>query len=223
MPRRYPEEICRQVVELARSGTKVRQLSATFGMSEATVYNWLWQEQIGRGEISGTSTDMALDLAAAKRRIRQLETELAVSRKVNEVFLEQGFPKRLYPVIASLTGQGNNVRHACRFLGVTESGYYAWRSRPTSARALRRMFLAGQIVDVHRASVGIYGALRITAELRFGRRIVVGHNAVASTCTSWASRACPGDGCRAAPASAASPAPTWCSASSLATLLTSCG
>jgi len=31
----------------------------------------------------------ALELAAAKRRIRQLETELAVSRKVNEVFLDQ--------------------------------------------------------------------------------------------------------------------------------------
>ena len=83
-------------------------------------------------------------------------------------------------MIASLTGQGNNVRHACRFLGVTESGYYAWRSRPTSPRALRRIFLAGEIVDVHRASAGIYGALRITAELRFGRQIVVGHNAVAS-------------------------------------------
>ena len=90
MPRRYPQQTRRQVVELARSGTKVSQLSATFGMSEATVYNWLRQEQIDRGEIAGTSTDMALDLAQAKRRIRQLETELAVSRKVNEVFLEQG-------------------------------------------------------------------------------------------------------------------------------------
>jgi hypothetical protein len=29
------------------------------------------------------------ELAAAKRRIRQLETELAVSRKVNEIFLDQ--------------------------------------------------------------------------------------------------------------------------------------
>ena len=90
MPRRYPAETRRQVIELARSGTQVSQLSATFGMTEATIYNWLRQERIDRGEIPGASTDMALDLAAAKKRIRQLETELAVSRKVNEVFLEQG-------------------------------------------------------------------------------------------------------------------------------------
>ena len=90
MPRSYPAVTRRQVVELARAGTKVPQLSATFGMSEATIYNWLRQERVDRGEIAGTSTDLALDLAAARRRIRQLETELAVSRKVNEVFLEQG-------------------------------------------------------------------------------------------------------------------------------------
>src|SRR5665213_2530877 len=63
MPRSYPPEVRRQVVELARSGTKVAQLVATCAMSEATVYNWLRQEQIDRGEVSGTSTDMALDLA----------------------------------------------------------------------------------------------------------------------------------------------------------------
>ena len=94
MSRRYPSETRRQVVELARSGTNVGQLVATFGMTQAMIYNWLRQEQIDRGEISGTSTDMALDLAAAKRRIRQLESELAVSRKVNEVCLEQGLPAK---------------------------------------------------------------------------------------------------------------------------------
>ena len=89
MPRRYPPEIRRQVVELARAGTRVKQLAATFGMSEAIIYVWLRQDQIDRGEIEGVSTDQAMELAAAKRRIRQLETELAVSRKVNEVFLDQ--------------------------------------------------------------------------------------------------------------------------------------
>jgi transposase-like protein len=58
-------------------------------MSEATIYNWLKQERIDRGELEGLSTDQAIELAAAKRRIRQLETELAVSRKVNEIFLDQ--------------------------------------------------------------------------------------------------------------------------------------
>jgi transposase len=56
--------------------------------------NWLKQEKIDRGEIEGTSTDQALELAAAKRRIKQLETEPAVSRKVNEVFLEGDPPPK---------------------------------------------------------------------------------------------------------------------------------
>jgi len=89
MPRRYPAEVRRQVIELARSGTKVAQLAETFGMSDATIYNWLKQERIDSGEVAGLSTEEALDLAAAKCRIKQLETELAVSRKVNEVFLDQ--------------------------------------------------------------------------------------------------------------------------------------
>jgi transposase len=89
MPSRYPAEVRRQVVDLARSGARVAQLAETFGMTEATIYNWLKQERIDRGEAEGQSTEQATELAAAKRRIRQLETELAVSRKVNEVFLDQ--------------------------------------------------------------------------------------------------------------------------------------
>jgi transposase len=90
MPRRYPPEVRRQVIELARSGTKVAALTEVFGVSEASIYNWLKQDQIDRGERDGLSTDQALELAAAKRRIKQLETELAVARKVNEVFLKEG-------------------------------------------------------------------------------------------------------------------------------------
>ena len=66
----------------------------TFGISEASIYMWLKQERIDRGEIDGLSTDQAIELAAAKRRIRQLETELAVARKVSQVFLEQGLPPK---------------------------------------------------------------------------------------------------------------------------------
>ncbi|HEY4896166.1 MAG TPA: transposase [Solirubrobacteraceae bacterium] len=89
MPRRYPAEVRRQVVDLARSGTRVAQLAETFGMTEATIYSWVNQERVDRGEVQGQSTEQALELKAARRRIRQLETELAVSRKVNQVFLDQ--------------------------------------------------------------------------------------------------------------------------------------
>lgn len=94
MPSRYPAETRQQVVELARSGTRVAQLAQTFGMSEACIYGWLKQDRIDRGEQPGLSTEGQMELAAAKRRIRQLETELAVSRKVNEVFLEQDLPPK---------------------------------------------------------------------------------------------------------------------------------
>jgi putative transposase len=77
-------------------------------------------------------------------------------------------------VIDSLTGQGIDVQRACVMLGVSSSGYYAWKGRPPSIRALRHLWLAGEITDVHEASAGTYGALRVTAELRYGRGIDVG-------------------------------------------------
>jgi transposase-like protein len=56
MPRSYPPEVRRQVVELARAGTKVRQLAKTFAMSDATIYSWLRQDRIDRGEAEGATT-----------------------------------------------------------------------------------------------------------------------------------------------------------------------
>ena len=59
MPRSYPPEVRRQVVELARAGTKVRQLAKTFAMSEATIYSWLKQDRIDRGEAEGATRPAA--------------------------------------------------------------------------------------------------------------------------------------------------------------------
>jgi putative transposase len=81
-------------------------------------------------------------------------------------------------VIESLTGQGIDVQRACVMLGVSQSGYYAWKDRPPSLRTLRHLWLGGEITDIHEASAGTYGAQRVTAELRYGRGITVGHNQV---------------------------------------------
>jgi len=57
------------------------------------------------------------------------------------------------------------VRVLCRVLGVTAGGYYAWRRRPTSARARRREALAVEVRAVHAEVKARYGSPRIHAEL----------------------------------------------------------
>ena len=78
-----------------------------------------------------------------------------------------------------IAGEGLPVEVACRVLGVSCAGYYAWRFRPPSSRAVRHAWLTDVIGEVQAASYGSYGANRVHAELILGRGIRVGHNAVA--------------------------------------------
>jgi putative transposase len=53
----------------------------------------------------------------------------------------------------------------CQVLGVSASGYYGWRDRTPSRRAVENAALAERIKAIHRASDGIYGMPRIRSEL----------------------------------------------------------
>jgi len=59
----------------------------------------------------------------------------------------------------------HGVAPVCRTLGVSPSGYYAWRKRPLSPRARADMELTAQIQALHREARGTYGAPRIHADL----------------------------------------------------------
>jgi putative transposase len=50
-------------------------------------------------------------------------------------------------------------------LGVSRSGFYAWRDRPPSTRAVADAAMTARIETIHRASRETYGAPRIHAEL----------------------------------------------------------
>ena len=54
----------------------------------------------------------------------------------------------------------------CRVLGVSPSGYYAWRSRAAAARSVSDAMLTERIREIHKYSRGTYGAPRIHAELK---------------------------------------------------------
>jgi putative transposase len=64
------------------------------------------------------------------------------------------------------------VRVICDALSVSPSGFYAWRSRPESARKIANRELLVDIRRVHADHRGRYGAPRIRAELRAEGQIV---------------------------------------------------
>lgn len=60
----------------------------------------------------------------------------------------------------------HRVATQCRVLGVSASGYYAWRKRPASRRAQADEALLRTIRTAHTASRGTYGVPRLHVELR---------------------------------------------------------
>jgi hypothetical protein len=54
------------------------------------------------------------------------------------------------------------IETMARTMGVSRSGFYAWRDRPTSARAVSDAALSERIRAIHAASRGSHGGLAFT-------------------------------------------------------------
>ena len=91
--RGYPAEFRRRVIDLLGTGRKVADVARDLGVSEQAIYGWRRQEWIDRGVEPGLSSLERAELASAKRRIRELEAELAVHRRAAELLKEDGDPK----------------------------------------------------------------------------------------------------------------------------------
>ena len=89
MPKRYPSEFRRRVLDLVAAGRSVASVAEDLGVSAQTIYNWRRQDAIGRGQAAGLSSLEQAELRAARRRIPQLEDELAVVRRANELLKAQ--------------------------------------------------------------------------------------------------------------------------------------
>jgi transposase-like protein len=92
MPRAYPAEFRARAVALARAGKQQKQIAHDLGIHPVTLSNWVRQDRVDRGEIPGTSTTESAELRAARRRIRELETELAIIRQAAK-FLGEDRPR----------------------------------------------------------------------------------------------------------------------------------
>jgi transposase-like protein len=93
VPRRYPAEFRRKVLDLVEAGRPVAQVAQDLDISAQCIYTWRKQQQIDRGQLPGlTSTDHA-ELAAARKRIAELENELAIHRRATALLGDVVPPK----------------------------------------------------------------------------------------------------------------------------------
>lgn len=89
----YPAEFRQRVLDLIGTGRRVEDVARDLGISGQTVYNWRRQDRIDRGVEAGLTSAEHAELLQARRRIRELEAELAVHRKAAELLKETNGPK----------------------------------------------------------------------------------------------------------------------------------
>jgi putative transposase len=167
MPRMYPATVRRQIFARLRSGDAVAALAAETGICEATLFRWKRQALIDAGVIEGIPSVDADELAAAHKRIAQLEAELTLTRDACELFNAEAVvpPKYRRAIVEGLIARGHSARSACRIARLTRSLLQYHRRRPVPDRQIRRLIVADTITEVHQRSRGTYGGRRIRAAL----------------------------------------------------------
>jgi len=84
MPAPYPQEFREDVVAVARgrdTQTTLKQIADDFGISEATLSNWLKAADVEAGRKPGVTSAEAEELRRLKRRNKLLEQENEVLRR----------------------------------------------------------------------------------------------------------------------------------------------
>ena len=84
MAKHYPQEFREDVVAVARCrepGVTLKQVADDFGVSDASLSNWLRQADIEDGKRPRQSTEDAAEVRELRRRNRLLEQENEVLRK----------------------------------------------------------------------------------------------------------------------------------------------
>jgi transposase-like protein len=73
------------VLDLVEAGRPVADVARDLGISAESIYTWRRQDRIDKGLQPGLSSAEKAELTAAKRRIAELEAELAIHRRASEL------------------------------------------------------------------------------------------------------------------------------------------
>lgn len=80
MPLQYSAEFRRRALALIDEGRPASVVAVDLGIAQATMFRWLRQARVDRGELPGETSTESTQLKAALKRIRELEVELEATR-----------------------------------------------------------------------------------------------------------------------------------------------
>ena len=140
-------------------GKTVASAARDLGLTESSFRNWVEQARADRTKgKTGLTTAEREELARLRKEVRELRMERDVLKKAAAFFAKDYLmrfawiqtEKASYP-----------LTKLCRWLGVTPSGFYAWRQRPESTHAREDRRLKVLVQASFAESKQRYGSPRI--------------------------------------------------------------
>ena len=94
MAKRYPKEFRDDVVKVARlHQAPMTQIAKDFGISDATLYEWMRKADVEDGVRPGQTEAEAAEVRELRRRNRVLEQEVEILRRATAYFAKGAAPK----------------------------------------------------------------------------------------------------------------------------------
>ena len=97
MPRPYPAEFRARAIALVRAGKPSKQTAVELGSHPVTLSKWLRQDEIDHGLRPGKSSAESTELRAARRRIRDLESEVRSSGRLRSSSVRTSLAQKALP------------------------------------------------------------------------------------------------------------------------------
>lgn len=171
----YDKEFKEQAVQYYldnKDHMTMNEISKNLGIGASTLHKWikLFTEtgEFGRGSGNFTS-DKDKEIARLKRQLRDAEGAIEVLKKINRDS-EQVTTEKVYQEmdVQHALESHSSINGMCDYVGISRSGYYQREKRHNhqSPRKLRKKFIQGEIKAIWLKSLCIYGAGKITQELR---------------------------------------------------------
>ncbi|MFK8029146.1 MAG: IS3 family transposase [Gammaproteobacteria bacterium] len=164
--RTYSTEFKLEAIAMAKQpGVTKTQIAKELGLNSNMIGRWEKElTESGSKAFPGQGHSRDEEVTALKRELARVKQERDFLPRSGSVLRER--PEVKYQMIERCR-EAYPVQMMCRRLGVSTSGFYAWRSRPLSARTKDNLRLVERMQAMYDQSDGVLGSPRMWEDLRY--------------------------------------------------------